>query len=217
MKDLARTELMFINQHRYCLLTWYLMCRTKLHLSAITGFGRSIQPWADVTENPKRCIIYTMRQMRLQFDAHAASLQYKVHSGNHWLFEGCISLAEATVVLMIILTRFPWKEKTREAVELVDRAMAIFTHIVSKQKGKQGEIARMAEKVVGALREEDWWKSQSISVAIHGLTTTLQGTPGDTKPFNTKYDSQWYPGNLHSGSFQSHSQYIHPEWDSGHY
>ena len=212
-KDLDRAELMLIDRHRYCFTTWYLMCRTKLHLSTITGCAQSSQPWAVAKGNPKFCITHAMRQIRLQCDAHDASLP---HSSDPWFFEGCISLTEATVVLMIILTRYPWKEKAKEAVELVDRAMAVFTHAVSEQTGKQGEIARMAEKVIGALREEDWWKSRSISVSTYRPTDALQNTPrpSDAKQFDARYGS---PGNLHSSSYQSHSRYIHPEWDMGHY
>jgi hypothetical protein len=151
-----------------------------------------------------------MRQMRLQCDTHAAALQHRtLHDGvafpgNHWFFEGCISLAEATVVLMIIFTRYPWKERQKEAVELVDRTMAVFTHVGSEQTGKLGEVARVSEKIIGALREENWWKSQSQSISAstyhRAVTLPTAPVPNDTKPFDAGYN---YSSNLHSSSFQS--------------
>jgi hypothetical protein len=201
-KYIDQAELLVIDQQRYTFITWYLMCRTKLYLGAITGSGVSSRPWAEIKEKSRRCIILSMRQIRLQCDTHTAALQRRAHGeeafpGNYWIFEGCISLAEATAVLLTILTRFPLKEKVKEAVELVDRAIAVFTHVVSEQTGKQGEIARMAAKVLGALREEDWWKSQA---STYNSSATAP-VPDDTKPFDAGYD--WYSSDSRSSPFHS--------------
>lgn len=205
IEGLDPAELILIDQQRYSLATWYLMCRMKLHLGAITGSNISLNPWADTKEKSKRCIILSMRQIRLQCDTHAAALQLREQGrppfpGSHWFFEGCISLAEAAIVLLTVLARYPWEENLKEAVELIDGAMAVFTHVVSEQTGKQGEIARMATKVLGALREEDWWKSQVISASkYHSSTAPISS---DAKAFEG-FGSQWYSGNLPPSSFQS--------------
>lgn len=201
---------MTIDQQRYTLITWYLMCRAKLHLVAITGFGRFWQQWANIEENRRRCILICMRQVRLQCDTHAAAVQRRAHHGGDplpgtpWFFEGCISLIEASVILLSTIARHPWKEKVKEAVELVDRAMAVFTHVVREQPGKQGEIARMAVKVLGTLREEDWWKAQVLSSKYQPTTIPAAPVPSDPKSFS-EYNTHSYAGNLHSSSVQTYN------------
>jgi len=156
-----------------------------------------------------------MRQIRFQCENHTAAINRRAEHfgrafpGSHWFFEGCISLLEAAIALLTTLTRYPWKEKVDEAVELVDRAMAVFTHIVSEETGKRGEIARMAAEVLGALQKGSLWKSQENSTSAYHPTVTLPTAPvaSVTKLFDVGFDPQWYLGDLHSSIFQSSPQY----------
>jgi hypothetical protein len=218
-EDIEPAELMRIDRQRYSLITWYLICRIKLHLAAIAVFGQDSKPWTDLGETPKRCIALCIRQIRLQCDTHAAALQHRARHGgrsqpgSHWFFEGCISLAEAAVVLSTTLTRYPWKDKMDEAVELVDRAMAVFTHVVGDETGQRGETARMGAEVLGALREEDWWRSHATPASKYHPSMALWDAPvpSDAKSFDAEYESQWY--DLNSSSFQSTQYNLNGMWN----
>jgi hypothetical protein len=204
-KDTDPVDWMMISHQRYTLNTWYLIIRTKLHIAAFTGFQRPQQVAVHVRQSRKTCVLLSMRLIRLQCEMHEAATMYKAdHSGqesifpgSNWFFEGCFSLFEATIGLLTTLTRYPWKEKTIEAEELVDRAMLVFARVVREEQGKRGEIARMAAEVLHTLRQEHWWRAQTAAAAATSMTQNppafspsvfLPAAVEDQKQMNSGYD-----------------------------
>ncbi|GLB37841.1 hypothetical protein LshimejAT787_0408920 [Lyophyllum shimeji] len=164
--DPSAAELSTIEHQRYVLHTWYLLCRMKVNLAALTACVYEPRPRADVLQCRETCILMAMRIIKLQCDAHAY-VQQRAEHGNHelypggvWFFEGCFSLFEAAVVLVSTLMRFPWEEKTTEADELLNRALGVLTHVAGQESGKRNEISRMGAEVLASLRQESWWTAQ---------------------------------------------------------
>lgn len=203
-KDTDPVDWMMISHQRYTLNTWYLIVRMKLHLASSTGFHRPRQMTAHVRESRKACILISMRLIRLQCEMHEAATIYKadhggqesIFPGSNWYFEGCFSLFEATIALLTTLTRYPWKEKTIEAEELIDRSMIVFARVVRDEQGKRGEIARMAAEVLQTLRQEHWWRAQIAAAATGSTAQDSQAfSPSvflpaveDSKHLNGSYD-----------------------------
>ncbi|KAG6920136.1 hypothetical protein DXG01_004902 [Tephrocybe rancida] len=216
--DLTTAELSIINRQRYTLHTWYLLCRVKLHIAALTGVRRLQQLRTDVLESSKTAILMSMRLIKLQCEAHDSALRYRaedgdpesVFPGSIWFFEGCFSLFEATVALITTLTRYPWKDKIREAEQLVDRAIDVLTQVAGMEKGEQREIASMAAEALGSLRQESWWQAQiSGAPACNTLAPPFQSAELATAlsdlgtQSNVGYD-QWFASMTYSNLFGNH-------------
>ncbi|KAG6820824.1 hypothetical protein H0H93_011118 [Arthromyces matolae] len=193
--DFTTAELPIIERQRHTLHTWYLLCRLKLHIAALSGI-RQIRPLrTDVLESSKTAIITSMRLIKLQCDTHDSTLGYVTENndpsfpGSIWFFEGCFSLFEATVTLITTLTRYPWAEKTQEAELLVNRAMEVLTRVSGPVRER--EVARMAAEVIGTLKQESWWSQtpSTFNSSFHHVSlqtncsVPLQSTVGYDESF----------------------------------
>ncbi|KAH0588706.1 hypothetical protein H2248_004512 [Termitomyces sp. 'cryptogamus'] len=162
VNDLTPTELAIIDRQRYNLHTWYLLCRMKLYIAALTGVRRLQILRKDVLEIGKSAILMSIRLIKLQCDTYDSALRYGAENANPtfpgsiWFFEGCFSLFEATVALITTLTRYPWTGKMLEAEQLVDRAIGVMTQVATLDKDQRREIVHMAAEVLGSLRQESW-------------------------------------------------------------
>ncbi|RDB25040.1 putative transcriptional regulatory protein C1F7.11c [Hypsizygus marmoreus] len=209
--DIDPADLPVINHQRHAILTWYLLCRAKLNIAAITGTGRPRQLRVNIFECRRLCVVLSMRLIQLQCETYEYATQYRAEHGGaeppfpdrSWYFEGCFSLFEGTVALITTLTRYPWKEKTAEAEVLVDRAIDVLAQVVREEQGKRGEVARMATEVLGALRQESWWRAQTSNgstPSVHDQTTYLPSILSTA--FNTmdvRYD--WFANTAYSTLF----------------
>ncbi|KAG6844386.1 hypothetical protein H0H87_007290 [Tephrocybe sp. NHM501043] len=210
VSNLTTAELSIIDRQRHTLHTWYLLCRMKLHIAALTGIRQARQLRTDVLGSSKTSILMSMRLIKLQCDAHNSGLRYRTEDvdpesgfpGSVWFFEGCFSLFEAAVALITTLTRYPWADKMGEAEQLVDRAMGVLTQ-VGIEKGEQREVARMATEALGSLRQESWWQVQTSGVhtpynllppTFHG-SSIQAGSSVDNEPsvgYNQRFASMTY-------------------------
>ncbi|KAG6813127.1 hypothetical protein H0H92_013751 [Tricholoma furcatifolium] len=217
VSDLTSAELAIIDCQRYMLHTWYLLCRMKLHIAALTVVRRSLQRRLNILQSSQTAILMSMRLIELQCDTHHhSSLGHRAENvdldsafpGSIWFFEGCFSLFEASVALITTLTRYPWPEKISEAEQLVDRAMVVLAQVAGLEKGKQTEIARMAAEVISSLRQESWWRAQlpgssntsqnSLVFAFH--PTELAATYVMPEEPSVGYD-QWFASMTYSNIF----------------
>ncbi|KAF8070816.1 hypothetical protein FPV67DRAFT_1488820 [Lyophyllum atratum] len=213
ISDLSPADLLIVDHQRYTLHTWYLLCRMKLHVAALTGIRES-HPRPDVLECRKTCILMAIRLIRLQCDTHDAVVRFRdehscrqpVFPGSIWYFEGCFSLFEASVALITTLTRYPWEEKTTEADQLVNRALVVLAHVAAQEKGKRKEIARMGAEVLGSLRQESWWRKQTsgtMAPATHDATAfpprDLPSPYSAIQPVDLGYD--WFASLTYSSLF----------------
>ncbi|KAG6866418.1 hypothetical protein C0991_004703 [Blastosporella zonata] len=222
VSGLTKAEMSLIDHQRYTLHTWYLLCRMKLHIAALTGIRQSRPLHADALESSRTVIVMSTRLIQLQCDAHESALRYRpedvdpelVFPGRIWFFEGCFSLFEAVVALVTTLTRYPWADKMREAEHLVDKAMGVLTRAAGPENGEQREIARMAAEALGSLRQESWWRVQtSGSSTSRNLLDHTLGHPGlatTTSDVGTKssvgYD-QWSASMTYSNLLGSPSMH----------
>lgn len=167
INDLTPTEFTIIDRQRYNLHTWYLLCRIKLYIAALTGVRRLRTFLTDVLEIGKATVLTSMRLIKLQCDTYDSALCYGAENvdptfpGSIWFFEGCFSLFEATVALITTLTRYPWSDKMSEAKQYVDRAIGVLTHVSALDKGKRRRIVCVAAEVLRTLRQEIWWGTQA--------------------------------------------------------
>ncbi|KAG6873545.1 hypothetical protein C0995_014415 [Termitomyces sp. Mi166 len=165
VNDLTSAELTIIDRQRYNLHTWYLLCRMKLHIAALTGVRRLSATRADALGSGKAAILMSTRLIKLQCDTYDSALRYRAENvdppfpGSIWFFEGCFSLFEATVALISTLTRYSWTNEVSEAEQLVDRAIGVLTQVAALDKSKRREIVHMAAEVLGSLTQESWWRA----------------------------------------------------------
>ncbi|KAG6880019.1 hypothetical protein C0992_007816 [Termitomyces sp. T32_za158] len=169
--DLTPTESAIINCQRYNLHTWYLLCRIKLYIAALTGARRLRTFLTDVLEIGQATVLTSMKLIKFQCDTYDSALcsgPENVHPtfpGSIWFFEGCYSLFEAAVALITTLARYPWSDKMPEAKQLVDRAIGVLTQVAALDKGKRRGIVCIAAEVLRSLRQEIWWRTQASTVS----------------------------------------------------
>jgi hypothetical protein len=162
LEDLNCAEKKILARQRYTLHTWYLVGRLKLHIASITGQGRAPQP-ADITRRGvEECISLSIKLIEFQtaaFDAYSgldADLSAPVYPGNCWLFEGCLSLFEASVALVTIMTQLTWARKVANANAVLDSAVRVFNAVAQREDGKTGETATRALEVLVTIRDKYW-------------------------------------------------------------
>lgn len=160
LQDLNSAEKKILARQRYTLRTWYLVGRLRLHIASTTGQGRTAQP-ADITRRGvEECISLSIKLIEFQtaaFDARSgfdADLSAPVYPGNCWLFEGCLSLFEASVAL--IMTQFTWVGKIANASAALDSAVRVFQAVAQRENGKTGETATRALEVLVTIRDKYW-------------------------------------------------------------
>ncbi|KAJ7497031.1 hypothetical protein FB451DRAFT_212266 [Mycena latifolia] len=164
--DLGASDLVALARQRYTLSTWYLFCRSKLHVSFITSQDDPIflGVWGHpLTRKRSRslCISIASDLIRLQCDAHANANHCRnqqtshdsVLTGSNWCFGGCFSLFESAVTLASLLPPHSWQGRPGEPDALIHQAMMVLAQVADEEQGT-GTIARMGSEALAALIQE---------------------------------------------------------------
>ena len=178
-QELNCAEKKILARQRYTLHTWYLVGRLKLHMASTTGLGRAPQPSNITQRGVEECISLSIKLIEFQtaaFDACSdfdADLSAPVYPGNCWLFEGCLSLFEASVALVTMI-QLAWVGKVANANAALDSAMRVFYAVAQREDGKTGETATRALEVLVTIRGKHW---QGASTLIQA--PKIKGDPGE--------------------------------------
>jgi len=162
LQELGFAEKKILARQRYTLHTWYLIGRLKLHIASTTGQGRAPQPPDITRRGVEECVSLSIKLIEFQtaaFDACSGSdaeIAAPVYPGNCWLFEGCLSLFEASVALITIMTHLTWVEKVANANAALDSAVRVFHEVAQRERGKTGETATRALEVLVTIRRKYW-------------------------------------------------------------
>lgn len=162
LPELNLAEKKILARQRYILHTWYLIGRLKLHIASTTGQGRAPQPPGITRRGVEECISLSIELIEFQtaaFDAYTGfegDLSAPVYPGTCWLFEGCLSLFEASVALVTIMTQLTWVEKVAHANAALDSAVRVFHAVSQREDGKTGETATRALEVLVTIRGKYW-------------------------------------------------------------
>lgn len=172
LQELNSAEKRILTRQRYTLHTWYLFGRLKLHIASTTGQGRRAPQPADITRRGvEECISLSIKLIEFQteaFDACSdfdADLSAPVYPGNCWFFEGCLSLFEASVALVTIMTQLAWVGKVANANAALDSAVRVFHAVAQREDGKTGETATRALEVLVTIRGKYWQDTSALSQA----------------------------------------------------
>ncbi|KAJ7690683.1 hypothetical protein B0H17DRAFT_1064470 [Mycena rosella] len=164
--DLGASDLVALARQRYTLSTWYLLCRSKLHLAFITGQDDPmfLGVWGHPLTRKRsrsRCISVASDLIRLQCDAHTTASHSRnqqngnesVLTGSNWCFVGCFSLFEGAVTLASLLPPHSWQGRQGEPDTLIHQAMMILVQVAGEEQGT-GATARMGSEALAALIHE---------------------------------------------------------------
>lgn len=178
-------------RHRYMITTWYHFIRLKFGTLAtsqpppafpVTGNSSNAVHWAE------KCLQSALELITFQCDTfdHLRRTQFGERwVGENWYFEGCLSLLEAAVALVLVLTKYPTTfllppganmvEESRtglkleymETTRILSRTINVFSEIVMNEgelkahaagEGKRTEIASKGLQMLQILLKEHWWK-----------------------------------------------------------
>jgi hypothetical protein len=188
---LSQPELQDFLRHRYMITTWYHFVRLKFGTLATSqlplappaiGNTRHAVHWAE------RCMQSALKLINFQcdtFDHLHRTPSGERWVGQNWYFEGCLSLLEAAVALVLVLTKYPatfllppganMAEECRTGLKLeyvettrtLSRTINVFSEIVMNDgelqahvagEGKRIEIAAKGLHMLQILLKEHWWK-----------------------------------------------------------
>ncbi|KAJ7076900.1 hypothetical protein B0H15DRAFT_575846 [Mycena belliarum] len=212
--DSGGADLVTISRQRYTLSTWYLLCRSKLHLSFITSQDDPmfLGVWGrPLTRQRSRniCISIASDLIRLQCDAHASADrrrnerngQESVLTGSAWCFSGCLSLFEGVVTLASLWPPQNWEGRPGQPDALIHQAMMVLAQVANEEQ-ETGAIALLGSEALAALTQE------LVGRTGDGLQTTpTSSDPFDpSTPFATSVTPgyEWYSSN---GVFESPAEY----------
>jgi hypothetical protein len=215
---LSQLELQNFLRHRYMITTWYHFVRLKFGTFATsqlplappaTGSPRYALHWAE------KCIQSALRLINFQCDTfdHLRRTQFGERwVGENWYFEGCLSLLEAAVAFVLVLTKYPatfllppganMVEESRTGLKLeyvettrtLSRTINVFSEIVMNDgelkahtagEGKRTEIAVKGLHMLQILLKEHWWKLDPRT----GKSSPTIVSPGSHSGFTTLRDS----------------------------
>jgi hypothetical protein len=158
LHDHTLADIVVLDRQRYTIHTWYLMTRLKLLIASCTGrLPRPPQVPLHMRQCLERCVIISSQVICFQtarYNAFTSNRHASIHCGVSWGFAGCFSLFEASVVLLITLTRYSWEEKVMEADTLIRSALLTFNDWCSRAPGKSSEIAARAIEILMTLQEQ---------------------------------------------------------------
>ncbi|KAJ6603147.1 hypothetical protein B0H10DRAFT_649184 [Mycena sp. CBHHK59/15] len=218
---LDASDLDALARQRYTLSMWYLLCRTKLHLSFITSQDDSmfLGIWGHpITRKRSRTLCTSLASdlIRLQCDAHAAAIRCRNKQTNHespltgsnWHFGGCYSLYESAVTLASILPQHSWQERPGESDVLIHQAMMVLAQVAEEEQGSTGMIARMGSEALDALIQE---LGGGTGGALQPAPTAFANSFDSSTPFMTNVTSstpsyEWYPA---ESAFGFATDYVH--------
>ncbi|KAJ7714340.1 hypothetical protein DFH07DRAFT_380442 [Mycena maculata] len=186
--DLDASDLVALSRQRHTLSTWYLLCRSKLHLSFITSQDDPmfLGVWAHPGTRKRcrsLCISFASDLIRLQCDAHTNATRCRneqshenVLTGSNWCFGGCFSLFEGAVTLASLLPQHSWQGRPGEPDTLIHQALMVLTQVANEEQST-GAIARMGGEALTGLVQELAGRT--------GVTNVLQTTPTTFHSFNS--------------------------------
>lgn len=189
---LSRTEIQKFTRQRYMITTWYRLTRLKLYALALKQQSpsslnqrESPDPIHKMAESCIRCALELIKFQCDTFDWMRRIQSGERWLGGNWYFEGCLSLFEAAVALLLVLIRFPTTfiappganmvEELRKGLKLeyeemsrvVSRVVDVFAQVVKSERepqdgvvrdGKRIEFAAKALEALQVLLKEHWWK-----------------------------------------------------------
>jgi hypothetical protein len=198
---LSSLEIQKFNRHRYMISTWYLLTRLKLYTIAVKRLWDQPQSTTLQIESPgppgptrdtvpEKVVRFALELIKCQCDAFDRMRRTKASErwlGGNWYFEGCLSLFEAAVALLLVLTKLPTSffippganltEKSKEGLKLdydemtrvISRVVDVFSEVVMSERefdngtgevkeGRRTEIASKALDTLQELLKEHWWK-----------------------------------------------------------
>ncbi|KAJ7125004.1 hypothetical protein C8R44DRAFT_128821 [Mycena epipterygia] len=200
--DLDASDLVALSRQRYTLSTWYLLCRSKLHLAFITSQDDPmfLGMWGHPLSRKRSrsiCISLASDLIRLQCDAHATASHSRnestsresVLAGSNWCFAGCFSLSEGAVMLASLLPQHSWQGRPGEPDTLIHQAMMVLNQVANEEQGT-GTIARMGSEALSALIQELGGRTETM---LQTTSTTFNSFNSPT-PFmtNTTPMYEWY-------------------------
>lgn len=194
---LSPLEIKKFSRHRYMITTWYRLTRLKFYTLIIKRHQQSASTTSRV-ESPspipesvaEKCVRLALELIKYQCDTFDRMRRTKSGEnwlGENWYFEGCLSVFEAAVALLLALTKFPTtffvppgaavveeskvglKLEYEEMTRVISRVMDVFSEVVVSQKnfdsgsgevkeGRRAEIASKALDTLQVLLKEHWWK-----------------------------------------------------------
>ncbi|KAJ7188570.1 hypothetical protein C8R46DRAFT_1055130 [Mycena filopes] len=199
--DLSASDLVALTRQRYTLSTWYLLCRTKLHVAYITSQDDAnpafLGVWGGHPLTRKRsrslCISLAADLIRLQCDAHANAMRARGEQGgqhenvltaSNWCFVGCFSLFEAAVTLASLIPQHSWQGRAGEPDILIHQAMMVLGQ-VGEEEPVTGTIAQMGCEALGALVQELGGRDTSAADVLHTTPTATFNSYNASTPFMT--------------------------------
>ncbi|KAJ7647542.1 hypothetical protein FB45DRAFT_860691 [Roridomyces roridus] len=203
--DLDAQDSVALSRQRYTLSTWYLLCRSKLHLSLLTSQDDPafMGVWGGHgTRKRSRnlCVSLASDLIRLQCDAHTNATRCRneqthdsVLTGSNWCFSGCFSLFEGAVTLTSLLPENSWQGRPGDPDTLVHQAAMLLTQVASEEQST-GAIAQMGGEALMALVQELCSRAGTES-DLHRIPTNLAGftsTPFITNMASTTPTYEWY-------------------------
>lgn len=191
---ISQPEIQRFTRQRYMITTWYHLIRLKLYTLVLKQYqpppltmARPESP-DHVQHYAEKCIRSALELMKFQCDTFDRMRRTQFGErwvGGNWYFEGCLSLFEAAVALLLALTKFPTTflvppganmvEETKKGLRLeyeemtraISRVVDVFSEVVTSEREpengvvKEGKRAELAAKALEALRmllREHWWK-----------------------------------------------------------
>ncbi|KAJ7128969.1 hypothetical protein C8R43DRAFT_896857 [Mycena crocata] len=203
--DLDTSDLVALARQRYTLSTWYLLCRSKLHLSFVTSQDDPmfLEVWGHPLTRKRsrnRCISFASDLIRLQLDAHINATRCRneqvghesVLMGSNWCFGGCYSLFEGAVTLASLLPQHSWQGRSGDPDSLIHQAMLVLIQVGNEEHGTgTGAIARMGSEALAALIQELGARNNNENV-LHTTPTTTFNSYNPPTPFMGTPTYEWY-------------------------
>lgn len=214
---LSQTEILNFARQRYMITTWYCLTRLKIHTLALklqsplsprsTGSPDSMQSTA--AEN---CIRHALELIKFQCDTFENMRRVRFGDrsvGGNWYFEGCLSLFEAAVALVLVLTKFPTmffaapgadmieeskkglKMDYEELTKVLYRAVGVFSEVLKTEREpgggaarewKRAEIAARAQEALEGLLKDHWWKLNPRRSGGLSNSPSARSIPGPSPP-----------------------------------
>ncbi|KAJ3569834.1 hypothetical protein NP233_g4794 [Leucocoprinus birnbaumii] len=175
----------------YHSLRWSLTSRNpKLQPPSLHDYNMIESPGPIPESVAEKCVRLALELIKYQcdtFDRMQRTKSGESSLGENWYFEGCLSLFEAAVALLLALTKFPttffvhpnaivaeemkmgFRLEYEEMTRVISRVMDVFSEVVMSEKsfdngtgemkeGRRAEIASKALDTLQALLKEHWWK-----------------------------------------------------------
>ena len=147
---LSPSELQTLNRHRYMITTWCHLARLKFYILVIECHqSQMLLSTKSQMEGPgllpdrvaAKCALLALELIKFQCDAFEKMRGPENWLAGNWYFEGCLSLFEAAVTLLLTVTKYPTmhlgptvvqmgpKLKYEELTRAISRAIDVFSQV----------------------------------------------------------------------------------------